>query len=73
MTQYCQKRTLIFLFTIVFSLPFQVLEYIIVHIWNEKEELLEEFSTHKGTLVVFLDIEDSVQNVGQSYCATVSK
>lgn len=55
------------------SLPFQVLEYIIVHLWNEKEELLEEFSTHKGTLVVSLDIEDSVQHVDQSYCATVSE
>ncbi|XP_077185084.1 type 2 DNA topoisomerase 6 subunit B-like isoform X2 [Paroedura picta] len=48
-----------------------ILEYLIVHLWNEKEELLEEFSTHKGTLVVSLDIEDSVQHVDKSYCATI--
>nr|XP_056709405.1 type 2 DNA topoisomerase 6 subunit B-like [Euleptes europaea] len=52
------------------SLSFQILEYLIVQLRNEKEELLE-FSTHKGTLVVSLDIEDSVQRVGQACCATV--
>ncbi|XP_048360464.1 type 2 DNA topoisomerase 6 subunit B-like [Sphaerodactylus townsendi] len=49
----------------------QILEYLIVQLRNGKEEPLEEFSTHKGTLVVSLDIEDSVQHVGQSCCATV--
>ncbi|XP_061462700.1 type 2 DNA topoisomerase 6 subunit B-like [Rhineura floridana] len=52
------------------SLPFQILEYLIIHISYETEEQSEGFSTLGGILVICVDIEDSLQHVNQSHCTT---
>ncbi|KAJ6654285.1 hypothetical protein lerEdw1_007382 [Lerista edwardsae] len=49
----------------------RILEYLIIRLQCRREEQLEEFTALRGTLVVSVDIEESVQPVNQSHCTTV--
>ncbi|XP_067328720.1 type 2 DNA topoisomerase 6 subunit B-like [Anolis sagrei] len=44
-----------------------ILEYLIIQLQNGEKDKSEGFSTLQGTLVVFLDVEDSLQQMDQSY------
>ncbi|XP_063172773.1 type 2 DNA topoisomerase 6 subunit B-like [Candoia aspera] len=52
-------------------LSFQILEFLIIQLQYEKGGQSERSSMLEGTLVISVDIEDSLQHVDQSHCATV--
>ncbi|XP_025024355.1 type 2 DNA topoisomerase 6 subunit B-like [Python bivittatus] len=52
-------------------LSFQILEFLIIQLQYEKGEQSERSSMLEGTLVISVDIEDSLQHVNQSHCAII--
>ncbi|XP_062821420.1 type 2 DNA topoisomerase 6 subunit B-like [Anolis carolinensis] len=49
----------------------RILEYLIIQLQDGEKGKAERFSTLQGMLVVFMDIEDSLQQMDQSYCVIV--